>query len=344
MAGIDRFRWLELPGDQKTGGATSEIAPRPEDEGKNEQDYLREADQYYRNGYFEEALRAYSAALKFDSRLVEAWAGQVRALTDLKEYHEAGVWVDKALGLFSKNPLLLSAKAWVLAREGRLEEALQCSDQALGEGGEDDVLWLDRGTVLLLSGNQEAAVYCLNKLLEREVEDWYWLMRAGMVFLDAGMPARAQKLLQMAVEHHPDSPLAWLSLAAAHRELGQKDRARECLERLRELDPRHPALGRTPETQARKRPCLVASCCFRNPGAPQVLVLRRWRDRWLLERSWGRGCARFYDRWSPRAVQSLVGHPRLKALIRLAISGAAALLKALEPGWNISTRRRDPNG
>jgi len=332
--GIDRFRWLELPSEEK-GTQKPAAAEQAEDAGKNEQDYLRMARDYYRQGFFEEALRAYSAALRFDESLVEAWSGQVRALTDLGELHEARVWVEKALGQFPNDPQLLSTQAWVLARSGRIDEAMTSSDQALTSGTESQVVWLDRGTILLLQGNEEAAVYCFNKLLEKDDDDWYWLTRAGIAFLEAQKPARAQKLLQMAVEQNPAASLAWLGLARSQQELGHNDQVGECLERVKELDEHHPGLVRfRGMVQRKKRPCLVASCCFTTPGAPQVLVLRRWRDRVLLSRHWGRNLVRTYDHHSPGMVAWLHRHPGMIALTRSLLAVAAALVRAMEPCWN----------
>jgi Flp pilus assembly protein TadD len=44
------------------------------------------------------------------------WTGQVRMLIELKEFHEAKLWADKALEKFPNEPELLAAKAVALAR------------------------------------------------------------------------------------------------------------------------------------------------------------------------------------------------------------------------------------
>jgi tetratricopeptide (TPR) repeat protein len=89
---MNRFDCLELPSDQKENPFQPTGAIRYEKE-----DYLQMAEQSWRRGDFEKALRHYSKALGMDPNLEEAWLGQIRCLMDLDEVKEARLWVNKAL-------------------------------------------------------------------------------------------------------------------------------------------------------------------------------------------------------------------------------------------------------
>jgi Flp pilus assembly protein TadD len=78
---------------------------------KDEAFFLAEAKVAFENGQFAGALRAYAKVLEFNPRNPVAWTGQVRMLIELKEFHEAKLWADKALEKFPNEPELLAAKA-----------------------------------------------------------------------------------------------------------------------------------------------------------------------------------------------------------------------------------------
>ena len=65
---------------------------------EDEQDYLRKADEAYRSGSFDTALRLYTQSLGQDRKLVAAWVGQVQMLVQLGEYHEARIAAERLVG------------------------------------------------------------------------------------------------------------------------------------------------------------------------------------------------------------------------------------------------------
>ena len=61
---------------------------------------------------------------------------------------------------------------------------------------------------------------------------------------------------------------------------------------------------------AQSESCFIATAAFGTSTAPQVEVLRQFRDNWLLTSGWGIRFVEFYYRHSPR-VASLVGRNRV---------------------------------
>ena len=60
----------------------------------------------------------------------------------------------------------------------------------------------------------------------------------------------------------------------------------------------------TPKTGA----CFVATACYGNYDAPEVVVLRRFRDNYLLQRHWGKLFVKFYYRVSPPMARFIASH------------------------------------
>ena len=65
--------------------------------------------------------------------------------------------------------------------------------------------------------------------------------------------------------------------------------------------------------------CFIATAAFGSRLAPQVMVLEKFRDRFLLTNRPGRRFVRFYYTHSPAAAQALQKNETLRALARLSI-------------------------
>jgi len=81
--------------------------------------------------------------------------------------------------------------------------------------------------------------------------------------------------------------------------------------------------------------CFVATAAYGDPSHPDVEVLRRFRDRYLMRSRAGRAFVKLYYRYSPPLAEFVAKRPVLKALSRAALSPAVALsrlLLGLEPG------------
>lgn len=237
---IDRFKFLEFPDDSsgKTGtGALSGEIKRPD---RDHVYFLGEAEKKYREADFEGALRSYSKALSLDSSLISAWEGQVRCLMDLDEYREAEVWLNKALGLYPRNPGLLSARALSLSMSGLSDQAMAASDEALSLKTSGLTFgWLDRGAVLLARGHEDTARSNFEKALEENPDDWFFLMRVGMIYQRYGKNALALDYYLRASALAPAIPFLWYRMGRACLSLGYHERAVNCFERSLEISPQY---------------------------------------------------------------------------------------------------------
>jgi hypothetical protein len=81
-------------------------------------------------------------------------------------------------------------------------------------------------------------------------------------------------------------------------------------------------------------PCFVASAVYGDPLHPDVVALRRWRDRRLEPGAHGRRAMELLDaayrRAGPAAARLTSGRPRLAAALRrLLVAPAASLARRL---------------
>lgn len=65
--------------------------------------------------------------------------------------------------------------------------------------------------------------------------------------------------------------------------------------------------------------CFIATAVFGSPEAGEVLVLRKFRDRYLMKNRFGRKMVEFYYRFSPPLAERIRNNERLKRVVRAAL-------------------------
>lgn len=202
---------------------------------RDERSYFAEGVDAFEHGQFEQALRRFAKVLEFNPQNTSAWAGQVRMLIELEEFHEAKVWVDKALERFPRDPELLAAKAVALARTGDLQAALAFSDASIEERGDTPYVWLARGDVLM-ARKERRADYCFEKALMLAPQDWFIRWLASRVRYCYTKFALALKLAQQSLALDNTRSVVWLQLGQCQKALGMSPLAQTSFEQALQLD------------------------------------------------------------------------------------------------------------
>ncbi len=65
--------------------------------------------------------------------------------------------------------------------------------------------------------------------------------------------------------------------------------------------------------------CFIATAAFQTADAPPVLLLREFRDHFLLSAEWGKAFVQWYYQWSPSAAAWLSAHPVFRLPVLLAL-------------------------
>ncbi|HKQ48038.1 MAG TPA: hypothetical protein VJZ71_08220 [Phycisphaerae bacterium] len=227
-----RFANLEFDDGEKRVTKDSAVATKKYDADT----YLAQANEEYRWGQFEQALRLYTRSLERSRTMIPAWVGQVQMLVQLDECHEARVWSDKALELFRNNGELLAAKSQACMRLKDKQAALACSDASLQVPGSSPWRWTARGEVLLATG-QKHAEDCFQKALLEPHTDWFDRVIVGRIYLYYRRASNALYYIQAAMELAAANGYVWFEKGNCERELGLASAAAGSYETCLELRP-----------------------------------------------------------------------------------------------------------
>jgi len=200
----------------------------------DEQNHLGQADEAYRWGHFEVALRLYTRCLEANRAVVPAWVGQVQMLVQLGECHEARLWSDKALALFRDNGDLLAGKAQACIRLKDRDMANQCTDASLQSPNSSPWRWIVRGEVLLAKG-QRFFDECFQKALAEKGADWFDRVVIGRIYLFYRRATNALYYLKQACEMEPTHGYVWYEMGNAQLAMGLTTAARASFERSLDL-------------------------------------------------------------------------------------------------------------
>jgi len=285
-----RFSWLEI--------STREVKVAPGQAQREAGQHLTEAEKNYYEGFYEQALRSYARALQYDRGLVAAWAGQVKCLLAMEELEEAETWVNNALSFHPKAADLLALKAVVMAEQGQLEKALAYSDESFNYESHSGYPWLARVDVLLWLRREKTARLCLERVVNEACQDWQLLMETGRLYLKHNRASQAVYFLNKAVVLHPESAYLWYLLARGYQKLHLRSRAKFCCQEALKIRPSFPE-AQEMLNELQVRPCFVAGACLGSEQAPEVAILRNWRDKYLLRSGWGRAVVMIYNQIGP---------------------------------------------
>jgi iron complex transport system substrate-binding protein len=236
---MSRFTNLEFESKEqkKKAAEQSKQSEHVLDQNRTDSYYLAQAEQLFRQGKFEPALRAYSRALELNTEVLAAWFGQVRILIELDELKEAVIWSDKALEKYKDHPQLLSAKALAYARMNSLSKAMALSDAVVKMPGNDPFVWFARGNVLL-SGGEKNCEHCFWKAAyaTEKSQAWFIHLCIGRSYRYHRKFNLALRSLQKALETQTSSAFLWCEMGCCQLSLGLKNAAIASFRHAIELD------------------------------------------------------------------------------------------------------------
>lgn len=142
--------------------------------------------------------------------------------------------------------------------------------------------------------------------------------------------------MQEAVTLHPDFA-NFLRLAALRLAKGDMGEARAVCERLKNEDLPQEIMSKVTALEeginnssplGKDKRCFIATAAAGDPDAPEVKVLRDWRDTVLMKSSIGREMVRTYYHVSPPIARFIEDRPALRRLVRNTVIRPSARLLA----------------
>lgn len=128
------------------------------------------------------------------------------------------------------------------------------------------------------------------------------------------------KYVDRALEHFPDNG-AYLNTKALLLAEGKNDKAAalKLLEKAHAANPRDITIESNLQN-IKSNGCFVATAALGSPSHPTVVVLRDWRDNYLMQKTWGRAFVDYYYKVSPDLSKAIERKPLVKRLIRNVLS------------------------
>ena len=65
--------------------------------------------------------------------------------------------------------------------------------------------------------------------------------------------------------------------------------------------------------------CFIATAAFGSPLEPHVILLKKFRDKYLMVSEWGRKLVEFYYKTSPSIADGIADNEALKILVRMCL-------------------------
>jgi len=213
--------------------------------------YAAEAENYYREGQLDEAIKTYEEAVRRDPTVIENYIPLVRLLVFRSRFNEAMDYADTALFVDPDSAparavraMALDWQSWELSDEGLEEEATDLRIEALNEVNkaiEKDPTSAEayayQAEILFDLVNYDEADEAIDNALQLDPESLDAQRVAGYLMEFRGYRQAAIEYYEEAIRLHPKLAMLHQSLARTYISDGEINLAKESLETAIELDP-----------------------------------------------------------------------------------------------------------
>lgn len=188
------------------------------------------------------ALEKFTAALKLDPELPEAYINRGIALRRLEQYVEAVEDFDQALKLAPQSPEALYNRGLAYSLSGLYDKALADYTQALKYAPQDWQIFYNRGNTYLDQGKSATALNDYNQALKFNPLAPEVYLNRGLAYLDLKKPEQALADANKVLELNPNFARANYVKAQALEQSGRKPEAMAAYRRF--LETGHPEKDR----------------------------------------------------------------------------------------------------
>jgi tetratricopeptide (TPR) repeat protein len=209
---------------------------------KNEltlKEIILKGNEHYYKKEFNEAIMWYDKALGIENNNFDLWYNKGYALVSLGKYEDAVKCYDKAIEIDPGRAFEYKreGKGWSLIKLGKQDEAIKYHEKALETNPKDLTALWNKALFLSDAHRYEEAIECydeISKLNPNSSNVWYNL---GTVFNRLAKYEEAIKMFDKAIELDPNSSWTWENKGLALENLGKYNEAIKCYDKAIELDP-----------------------------------------------------------------------------------------------------------
>ena len=153
---------------------------------------------------------------------------------------------DKAILKFSEvlkidptNQEALLNKAYVLGRQGKIDETIQCFDKAI-QIKPDSKIWVEKGDFIKVhSGNIPEVIDAYKKAYELDQNQPFIIEKICLYYAQIGQFDKTKQYFDQYLSNNPNDAYAWYKKAVLSELLGCYDEARDSYLKSHSLEPNH---------------------------------------------------------------------------------------------------------
>ncbi len=184
-----------------------------------------------------QAREALERASELNPKLPEIWNELGGVETEAGRHEEALRYYEKALALGPDLPYALVNAARAQSQLGRAAEAERLYRRALEVDPGDSEVHNSLGILLAKQGRADEARRQFEAAIAIRRDNSSAINNLGVLYMNLRRPQEAIAAFEYGIQVAPDDETLYMNLARVHLALGNQDKARDVLERLRERRP-----------------------------------------------------------------------------------------------------------
>lgn len=257
-------------------------------------------------------------------------------------------YIDRAIALNPEiSPRFLNLKALLLWEgQGKKAEAISLLEKGLSLVPDDITLRANLEAIQLAeSTHSEMASAALSQeRLREEAEEYFhqaqsihWEVDANIKVYGSNLHLEAEpvnvdlalKYINRSLKNCPEDPI-YLNLKALllWQGLGKKKEATPLLQKAAKLAPDNITIQENLK-EIMKGPCFIATAAYGTSLAPEVEILRTWRDSCLINTPWGSRLVQAYYAMSPPVARLIANSPAAMRATRLLLNPILTIVKII---------------
>ena len=192
-----------------------------------------------RTGNYNEAISAYTKAVRLDPQYVLAYIDRSFAYSRLGNFQQVFENANKAIELDSRNARAYVNRGFAHSKLGHYQQAIEDANKAVELNPRYVLAYVNRGDAYSRIGNNQQAFKDANKAIELDSRNVMAYVNRGLAYSKLGNNQQAIEDYNKAIELDPRYALAYVDRSSAYITSGNYQQALEDANKAIELDPKY---------------------------------------------------------------------------------------------------------
>ena len=189
----------------------------------------------YRQGKYDDAIKAYDEAIRLDPNLASAWNEKGKVLFMQRLYDSAIQAYDEAISLDPNFAMAWFNKGFALNAIEKFDEAIQAYNEAIRLDPNYKVAWYNKGETLGNQGKYDEAIKAYDEAIRLDPMYFAPWEGKGISLKNVGEYEEAIKAFDEAIRLYPNSLGSWSNKAIVLAVLGRNDESNATFAKFKEI-------------------------------------------------------------------------------------------------------------